>query len=243
MGSDSFLPHWREKINYLMWKEGTFVFENSLSQELPARWSEKIVINLLLNPPKVAFSVWFLTEEFSRVREEVPLELVEAHVKKVQEAARASGKVDPTYGLESSCIAGTGPDEPEKIGRLSVKTQKFPQRGFLRHCLLTQWNLSPPRWKRSIRRVTGRSAPRCCRVINSWCWTNEPPIALVLETCFPALPTWKCHCLGCTELSKLKYGSRANSVGVWAELEGTIKHPGSIGSLCCSQICGVPSHL
>uniref|UniRef100_A0A452T6H8 SWI/SNF related, matrix associated, actin dependent regulator of chromatin subfamily c member 1 n=1 Tax=Ursus maritimus TaxID=29073 RepID=A0A452T6H8_URSMA len=43
-------------------------------------------------------------EEFSRVREEVPLELVEAHVKKVQEAARASGKVDPTYGLESSCI-------------------------------------------------------------------------------------------------------------------------------------------
>ncbi|XP_065254246.1 SWI/SNF complex subunit SMARCC1 [Emys orbicularis] len=54
-------------------------------------------------------------EEFSRVREEVPLELVEAHVKKVQEAARTSGKVDPTYGLESSCIAGTGPDEPEKL--------------------------------------------------------------------------------------------------------------------------------
>lgn len=40
---------------------------------------------------------------------------MEAHVKKVQEAARASGKVDPTYGLESSCIAGTGPDEPEKL--------------------------------------------------------------------------------------------------------------------------------
>uniref|UniRef100_A0A8D2Q2Q9 SWI/SNF related, matrix associated, actin dependent regulator of chromatin subfamily c member 1 n=1 Tax=Varanus komodoensis TaxID=61221 RepID=A0A8D2Q2Q9_VARKO len=55
-------------------------------------------------------------EEFSRVREEVPLELVEAHVKKVQEAARVSGKVDPTYGLESSCIAGTAPDEPEKLG-------------------------------------------------------------------------------------------------------------------------------
>uniref|UniRef100_A0A8C3QU37 SWI/SNF related, matrix associated, actin dependent regulator of chromatin subfamily c member 1 n=1 Tax=Cyanoderma ruficeps TaxID=181631 RepID=A0A8C3QU37_9PASS len=58
----------------------------------------------------------FAAKEFSRVREEVPLELVEAHVKKVQEAARASGKVDPTYGLESSCIAGTGPDEPEKMG-------------------------------------------------------------------------------------------------------------------------------
>ncbi|KAI1242495.1 hypothetical protein IHE44_0000023 [Lamprotornis superbus] len=49
------------------------------------------------------------------VREEVPLELVEAHVKKVQEAARASGKVDPTFGLESSCIAGTGPDEPDRM--------------------------------------------------------------------------------------------------------------------------------
>uniref|UniRef100_A0A8C3QTB9 SWI/SNF related, matrix associated, actin dependent regulator of chromatin subfamily c member 1 n=1 Tax=Cyanoderma ruficeps TaxID=181631 RepID=A0A8C3QTB9_9PASS len=67
-------------------------------------------------PFNVSFSVWCPPEEFSRVREEVPLELVEAHVKKVQEAARASGKVDPTYGLESSCIAGTGPDEPEKMG-------------------------------------------------------------------------------------------------------------------------------
>ncbi|XP_058503285.1 SWI/SNF complex subunit SMARCC1 isoform X1 [Solea solea] len=53
-------------------------------------------------------------EEFSRVREEVPAELVEAHVKKVQEAARSTGKVDPSFGLESSGIAGTAPDEPEK---------------------------------------------------------------------------------------------------------------------------------
>ncbi|XP_028985486.1 SWI/SNF complex subunit SMARCC1 isoform X2 [Betta splendens] len=53
-------------------------------------------------------------EEFSRVREEVPAELVEAHVKKVQEAAKSTGKVDPTFGLESSGIAGTAPEEPEK---------------------------------------------------------------------------------------------------------------------------------
>ncbi|XP_030605281.1 SWI/SNF complex subunit SMARCC1 isoform X2 [Archocentrus centrarchus] len=53
-------------------------------------------------------------EEFSRVREEVPAELVEAHVKKVQEAARTTGKVDPAFGLESSGIAGTAPEEPEK---------------------------------------------------------------------------------------------------------------------------------
>lgn len=55
----------------------------------------------------------------------MPLELVEAHVKKVQEAARVSGKLDPTYGLESSCIAGTAPEEPEKLGKpqkLMLKT-------------------------------------------------------------------------------------------------------------------------
>ncbi|NWW59476.1 SMRC1 protein, partial [Ifrita kowaldi] len=69
----------------------------------------------VVDPRNITLSVCCPTEEFSRVREEVPLELVEAHVKKVQEAARASGKVDPTYGLESSCIAGTGPDEPEKM--------------------------------------------------------------------------------------------------------------------------------
>lgn len=50
------------------------------------------------------------------MREEVPAELVEAHVKKVQEAARTTGKVDPAFGLESSGIAGTAPEEPEKTG-------------------------------------------------------------------------------------------------------------------------------
>uniref|UniRef100_A0AAQ4S3J8 SWI/SNF related, matrix associated, actin dependent regulator of chromatin subfamily c member 2 n=1 Tax=Gasterosteus aculeatus aculeatus TaxID=481459 RepID=A0AAQ4S3J8_GASAC len=59
-------------------------------------------------------------EEFSRVREEVPAELVEAHVKKVQEAARSTGKVDPAFGLESSGIAGTAPEEPEKTAQKCV---------------------------------------------------------------------------------------------------------------------------
>lgn len=58
-------------------------------------------------------------------------------MKKVQEAARASGKVDPTYGLESSCIAGTGPDEPEKIGRLPLEMQEFLQMRLLGHFLLS----------------------------------------------------------------------------------------------------------
>lgn len=80
--------------------------------------------------------MWCPPEEFSRVREEVPLELVEAHVKKVQEAARASGKVDPTYGLESSCIAGTGPDEPEKMGESDP--HGMLQLGFPGHVPLRQ---------------------------------------------------------------------------------------------------------
>uniref|UniRef100_A0A672Z6T6 SWI/SNF related, matrix associated, actin dependent regulator of chromatin subfamily c member 2 n=1 Tax=Sphaeramia orbicularis TaxID=375764 RepID=A0A672Z6T6_9TELE len=62
-------------------------------------------------------------EEFSRVREEVPAELVEAHVKKVQEAARSTGKVDPAFGLESSGIAGTAPEEPEKTGEECLKDE------------------------------------------------------------------------------------------------------------------------
>lgn len=98
--------------------------------------------------------MWCPTEEFSRVREEVPLELVEAHVKKVQEAARASGKVDPTYGLESSCIAGTGPEEPEKMGecclprvlQLGLPGGIFLQ--FLRNPKFTSKFSSPSsRWK------------------------------------------------------------------------------------------------
>lgn len=65
---------------------------------------------------EVTAAEFVCAEEFSRVREEVPAELVEAHVKKVQEAARNTGKVDPCFGLESSGIAGTAPDEPEKTG-------------------------------------------------------------------------------------------------------------------------------
>ncbi|MCI4391117.1 hypothetical protein PGIGA_G00130580 [Pangasianodon gigas] len=68
----------------------------------------------VVDPRVAAAAAKAALEEFSRVREEVPAELVEAHVKKVEEAARSTGKVDPSYGLESSGIAGTAPEEPEK---------------------------------------------------------------------------------------------------------------------------------
>lgn len=50
------------------------------------------------------------------MKEEVPAALVEAHVRRVEEAARASGRQDPLYGLEGSGIAGTGLEDGEKPG-------------------------------------------------------------------------------------------------------------------------------
>uniref|UniRef100_A0A3P9PRT3 SWI/SNF related BAF chromatin remodeling complex subunit C2 n=1 Tax=Poecilia reticulata TaxID=8081 RepID=A0A3P9PRT3_POERE len=61
-------------------------------------------------------------EEFSRMKEEVPAALVEAHVRRVEEAARVSGRQDPLYGLEGSGIAGTGLEEGDRPGR--KKTQE-----------------------------------------------------------------------------------------------------------------------
>ncbi|XP_070793952.1 SWI/SNF complex subunit SMARCC2 isoform X8 [Pituophis catenifer annectens] len=55
-------------------------------------------------------------EEFSKMKEEVPTALVEAHVRKVEEAAKMTGKADPAFGLESSGIAGTTSDELDRIG-------------------------------------------------------------------------------------------------------------------------------
>ncbi|XP_003973211.3 SWI/SNF complex subunit SMARCC2 [Takifugu rubripes] len=53
-------------------------------------------------------------EEFSRMKEEVPAALVEAHVRRVEEAARVSGRQDPLYGLEGSGIAGTGLEDGDR---------------------------------------------------------------------------------------------------------------------------------
>uniref|UniRef100_A0AAY4A398 SWI/SNF related, matrix associated, actin dependent regulator of chromatin subfamily c member 2 n=1 Tax=Denticeps clupeoides TaxID=299321 RepID=A0AAY4A398_9TELE len=77
----------------------------------------------VVDPRVAAAAARAALEEFSRVREEVPAELVEAHVKKVQEAARTTGKVDPAFGLESSGIAGTAPEEPEKTE--TTETEKM----------------------------------------------------------------------------------------------------------------------
>ncbi|NXL98073.1 SMRC2 protein, partial [Tyrannus savana] len=76
-------------------------------------------------------------EEFSKMKEEVPTALVEAHVRKVEEAAKVTGKADPAFGLESSGIAGTTSDEPERIGegpgglRGAGRAVAGPEHGFV----------------------------------------------------------------------------------------------------------------
>ena len=67
-----------------------------------------------------------LSEEFSRMKEEVPAALVEAHVRRVEEAARVSGRQDPLYGLEGSGIAGTGLEEGERPGMMDTYTHTHP---------------------------------------------------------------------------------------------------------------------
>ncbi|XP_071772665.1 SWI/SNF complex subunit SMARCC2 isoform X2 [Centroberyx gerrardi] len=66
-------------------------------------------------------------EEFSRMKEEVPAALVEAHVRRVEEAARASGRQDPLYGLEGSGIAGTGLEEGDKPDENSEESKSDSQ--------------------------------------------------------------------------------------------------------------------
>uniref|UniRef100_A0A672SX66 SWI/SNF related BAF chromatin remodeling complex subunit C2 n=1 Tax=Sinocyclocheilus grahami TaxID=75366 RepID=A0A672SX66_SINGR len=63
-------------------------------------------------------------EEFSRMKEEVPAALVEAHVRRVEEAARASGRPDPLYGLEGSGIAGTGLEDESKDGAIEEEEKQ-----------------------------------------------------------------------------------------------------------------------
>uniref|UniRef100_A0AAQ4Q829 SWI/SNF related BAF chromatin remodeling complex subunit C2 n=1 Tax=Gasterosteus aculeatus aculeatus TaxID=481459 RepID=A0AAQ4Q829_GASAC len=66
-------------------------------------------------------------EEFSRMKEEVPAALVEAHVRRVEEAARVSGRQDPLYGLEGSGIAGTGLEEGERPDESSDESKSDNQ--------------------------------------------------------------------------------------------------------------------
>lgn len=62
------------------------------------------------------------------MKEEVPAALVEAHVRRVEEAARVSGRQDPLYGLEGSGIAGTGLEDGDRPGRTDTRGRLVQRR-------------------------------------------------------------------------------------------------------------------
>jgi len=91
------------------------------------------------------------------MKEEVPTALVEAHVRKVEEAAKVTGKADPAFGLESSGIAGTAADEPERIGE-GGSAGRACQAGAAAAGLTLRW--CPQRRAARRRRGRRRSRPR-----------------------------------------------------------------------------------
>ncbi|XP_078580267.1 SWI/SNF complex subunit SMARCC2-like isoform X2 [Branchiostoma floridae x Branchiostoma japonicum] len=63
-------------------------------------------------------------EEFSKIKDEVPPALIEAHVKKVEDASK-SGTLTPDLLLEDTGIAGTGTEEPaEKVEPMETDETK-----------------------------------------------------------------------------------------------------------------------
>ena len=53
-------------------------------------------------------------EEFSRMKEEVPPPLVDAHLRTVQEAVKDGVPVDPSFALDKTGIAGTAAEKIER---------------------------------------------------------------------------------------------------------------------------------
>lgn len=51
-------------------------------------------------------------DEFSRMKDEVPPTLVDAHTKMVAEAVKEGKQITPEFGLSDTGIAGTGNDPP-----------------------------------------------------------------------------------------------------------------------------------
>lgn len=54
-----------------------------------------------------------VVEEFSKMKDEVPPALTDAHVKMVEDANKEGKSLDAEFGLEKSGIAGTVPEKEE----------------------------------------------------------------------------------------------------------------------------------
>lgn len=56
----------------------------------------------------------FLSETFSKMKDEVPPALIDAHVKTVEKAVSEGKETNEEFGLDQTGIAGTVPDKDEK---------------------------------------------------------------------------------------------------------------------------------
>ncbi|NWR95763.1 SMRC2 protein, partial [Furnarius figulus] len=98
-------------------------------------------------------------EEFSKMKEEVPTALVEAHVRKVEEAAKVTGKADPAFGLESSGIAGTTSDEPERIVAVGLGPPQEPRDGSTEEEAKEKPGETPKKEEEKGKEVEGEKEP------------------------------------------------------------------------------------
>ena len=72
-------------------------------------------------------SLGCFVEEFSKMRDEVPPALTDAHTKMVEDATKEGKSVDAEFGLEKSGIAGTAPEKEEGIKKgLKSKLLRWP---------------------------------------------------------------------------------------------------------------------
>ncbi|KAM7362775.1 SWI/SNF- related protein mor isoform 2-T2 [Cochliomyia hominivorax] len=67
----------------------------------------------VVDPRVAAAAAKAAMEEFAAIKDEVPATIMDNHMKNVEKAS-ASGKFNPSYGLASSGIAGTGADKEEE---------------------------------------------------------------------------------------------------------------------------------
>lgn len=55
-----------------------------------------------------------MTDEFSKMKEEVPPPLIDTHLKSVEEAIKDGVSVDANFGLDKTGIAGTAAEEDKE---------------------------------------------------------------------------------------------------------------------------------
>lgn len=67
----------------------------------------------VVDPRVAAAAAKAAMEEFAAIKDEVPATIMDNHMKNVEKAS-AAGKFNPTYGLASSGIAGTGADKEDE---------------------------------------------------------------------------------------------------------------------------------